>query len=87
MAYTPEQLAAMIAERARADDPTLAAVEAVLLRSALERLDDFLLWLDEHTAREHPQDAGPTSATISTARRRIAAEVLHVDSALTQIEE
>jgi hypothetical protein len=87
MAYTPDQLARMIADRAAADDPSLAAVEAVLLRSAFERLDDFLLWLDEHTAREHPDAAASTSAVVSTARHRIAAEVLQVDTALTRIEE
>ena len=87
MAYEPAQLAHMIASRAAADDPTLAAVEAVLLRSALERLDDFLLWLDEHTTREHPDDAAATGRTLGAVHARLAREIATVDAALERIEQ
>jgi hypothetical protein len=87
MAYEPAQLAAMIEQRQANDDPTLAVVEAVLLRAALERLDDFLLWLDEHTAREHPDDAPATGRTLGAVHLRLAREIRVVDAALVRIEE
>jgi hypothetical protein len=87
MAYEPAELAAMITQRAEHTDPSIAAVEAVLLRSALERLDDFLLWLDEHTAREHPTDAAVTGRTLGAVHQRLAREIGFVDAALIRIEE
>ena len=85
--YTPDELAAMITDRAQHDDPTLAAVEAVLLRSAFERLDDFLMWLDQHTHATHPSDAPSVGRTLGAVHSRLARELTWVDQALTRIED
>jgi hypothetical protein len=87
MAYEPAQLAAMIESRIGNDDPTLAAVEAVLLRSAFERLDDWLVWLDAHTALEHPHDAAAVGRTLGAVRHKIGVALRVVDYALVRIEE
>jgi len=85
----PDVLAAMISRRMAADDPSLVIVEAVLLRSAFERVDDFLAWLDQHTATTHGTDPSATAVCqmIGGIRHKIARELTHVDLALDRIEE
>jgi len=85
----PATLAEMIAARADAEDPSVVVVEAVLLRAAFERLDDFLTWLDEHTASTHGGDPSCLAVLqmIGGVRHKLAREVRYVDAALERIEE
>lgn len=85
MSPIPHDVAlAMLNTRLDADDPALLACEVVLLRDAFERLDDWLLWLDKHSATTHGGD--PSTAvvlqTIGGMRHAIKRHLLAVDLAL-----
>lgn len=85
--HTTDELLAMLSQR-RDADPQLVAIEAVLLRSALDRLDDWLLWLDQHTASTHTADASATAVLqmIGGIRHKVRREVHTVDEAIARIE-
>lgn len=89
--HTTEQRVEMMLDRlARAqDDPATSVVEAVLLRSAFERLDDWLLWLDGHVATDHGQDGSATAVLqiLGGIRHKITRELKLVDDCLSRIEE
>jgi len=89
--HTTEQRVEMLLERlARAqDDPAATVVEAVLLRAAFERLDDWLLWLDGHVATDHADDGSATAVLqmLGGVRHKVARELKLVDEALARIEE
>jgi len=86
--HTPDERLAMLAERLAEPDPTRAAVEAVLLRSAFERLDDFLVWLDGHVATDHGDDGSATAVLqmLGGVRHRMTRELRLVDTALDRVE-
>jgi hypothetical protein len=69
-------------------EPNLVAVEAVLLRSAFERLDDWLQWLDQHTATTHTGDPSSTAVLqmLDGIRLKIRRELTTVDEALARVE-
>jgi hypothetical protein len=87
MAIPNDELADMLLQRADAD-PGLVAVEAVLLRSALDRIDDWLCWLDEHTATTHTGDPSSTAVLqiIGAIRLKLRREIGTVDEALGRLE-
>lgn len=82
-----DALLTMLLQRQDADD-TLVAVEAVLLRSAFERLDDWLAWLDQHTASTHAGDPSSTAVLqmLDAVRLKIGRELRVVDEALALVE-
>lgn len=86
--HTPEERVQMVLDRLANPDQTLAAVEAVLLRNAIERVDDFLVWLDGHVVADHQGDASTTAVLqmIGGVRHKIARELRTVDTALERIE-
>jgi hypothetical protein len=79
----------MLLNRLTIDDPVLNALEAVMLRSAFERLDDWLIWLDDHVATDHGHDdaADAVLQMLSGVRHRLAREIRLVDYVLTHIDE
>jgi hypothetical protein len=83
MAYTPAELGQMIEARATHPDPSMAAVEAVLLRSAFERLDDFLHHIELHAAH-----AGARAVVRLTddIRHQARIQVSAVDMALDELD-
>lgn len=82
-----DALLTMILQRHDAE-PGLVAAEAVLLRSAFERLDDWLAWLDQHTATTHGTDPSSTAVLqmIDGIRLKIRRELHTVDEALARVE-
>lgn len=82
-----DELLTMILQRHDAE-PGLVAAEAVLLRSAFERLDDWLAWLDQHTATTHAGDASATAVLqmLDGVRLKIRRELTTVDEALARVE-
>lgn len=80
-----DRLVTMMLDR---DDLPRTAAEAVLLRAAFDHLDDWLLWLEDHTATTHRDDPATTVVLtfLGGVRRRVAREVDNVDRALQQIE-
>jgi hypothetical protein len=89
--HTTEQRVAMMLDRlARAaDDPAATVVEAVLLRTAFERIDDWLLWLDGHVAAEHTNDDASAAVLqmLGGVRHKLARELRLVDHVLDRISE
>jgi len=85
---TPDQRQAMLFDRLSSDNWTTPAVEVVLLRSAFERVDDFLVWLDGHIATDHGDDASTTVVLqmLGGVRNKLARELRNVDVALRLIE-
>lgn len=81
------ELVDMLLQRQDAD-ATLVAVEAVLLRAAFERLDDWLCWLDQHTATTHTADPSSTAVLqmLGGVRHKIGRELNIVDEALARVE-
>jgi hypothetical protein len=85
--HTHAERVQMLLDRLQLDDPTMSAVEVVLLRSAFERLDDFLIWLDSHVATDHGDDASTSAVLqmIGGVRNKLARELRVVDEALSKI--
>ena len=85
----PAQMIDMLTERLGREDQSLSVVEAVLLRSAFERLDDFLTWLDQHVATDHTVDPAATAVLqmIGGVQNKLHRELRLVDEALSRIEE
>lgn len=75
----------MVADRSSTPSSVaLAVIEAVMLRTAFEHIDDNLLAVEEH-ALSHDDDGHELLAGIaSDLRRRIARELAHVDDVLTR---
>lgn len=90
MHTTDDRVAMMLERLARAqDDPAATVVEAVLLRTAFERLDDWLLWLDAHVVADHNGDASTTAVLqmLGGVRHKLARELRLVDACLERIAE
>jgi hypothetical protein len=87
--HTASERVQMLIDRLNSDDPTLSIVEAVLLRSAFERLDDWLLWLDGHVATDHGADdsAVVVLQMLASVRLKIASELRLVDHVLENIND
>lgn len=89
--HTTEERVTMMLERlARVqDDPATAVVEAVMLRTAFERIDDWLIWLDSHVVADHAGDGSTTAVLqmLGGVRHKIARELRLVDESLARIEE
>jgi hypothetical protein len=83
--FKPTELTEMLTTRAA--DPHRAVIEATLLRTAFDRLDDHLLWLEEHTLEEHPGETGTAVAELCAQTRRMIADRLrYVDRALSNVD-
>lgn len=88
MRTKPEQLGMLLDRLTRAqDDPALCAVEAVMLRTAIERFDDWLLWLDGHVVSDHGADEATAVVLgfLAATRARLAHELRLVDDILATV--
>jgi len=85
--HTNDELLTMLTQREDAAHG-LVAFEAVLLRSAFERLDDWLAWLDQHTTTTHAGDPSSTAVLqmLDGIRSKITRELRTVDEALARVE-
>jgi hypothetical protein len=85
--HTPATTIEILTSRLERTDPSLNAVEIVLLRAAFERYDDFLAWLDQHVAESHGND--PAALTVvemlGACRERVRRELRLVDAALAEL--
>jgi hypothetical protein len=70
--------------RLRTLDPHRAITEAVLLRAEIDRLDDWLIAIDEHLATDHDGDDCTQAAIELTAaiRHRLRVSLARVERAL-----
>lgn len=79
------ELAHMIAERGATDETRArACFEAVLLRQAIERIDDNLLRIETHSSTFDDDGHGLLAELASNVRGRIRREIGEVDLALVE---
>jgi hypothetical protein len=76
---TAEALLRMLAQRTA--DPQAAIVEAALLRASMDRMGDFLAWLELHLSDEHGELPGAEACIelVALTHRRLRAELDLVD--------
>lgn len=74
---TPEQIADHMRELVVEADLSRDEIKLLLLATAIERVDAFLIWLDRHVASEHGDDDGAplVRETINTVRAKLHREL------------